>query len=532
MHTPGSTAVLDRTRWIGLVGIALGVALVIMDATIANVALPVVSRDLGLNATETQWMNAIYSLVFASLILLAGRLSDLYGRRLLFVVGLTIFMVASLGVGTAQNPTWLIGARLVQGIGAALVMPSTLSTINAMFHGRERGIAFAVYGSMIGGMAAVGPLLGGWLATDFSWRWAFWINIPFSLAAVAIALRFVPETRDTSLRRGTDVLGTLLASLGMGAIVYGLIESSEYGWLTHDGGPSPVPFALAGGMLLLALFVWVQRRREAADKVVLAHLDLFSLPTFRYGAIAALIVSLGEFGMLFVLPLLLQGAMGYDAIGTGWILMALAGGTFVSSGMVPRVTGLLGKRGVVRLGLLLEALAIGALALALPAASGLIAGILAVYGLGVGFATAQLTNIILEDVPVAESGEASGMQTTARQLGTSLGIALLGGLLISGLATGTRDGLEAAGAPPAVVEQFVDVVRDSVGTAIPALAADPATAEVAEIASDALIDAAKRTTGIAAGVLVLGLLATLALPRSADDDEVPAPPTTTGAAAV
>jgi EmrB/QacA subfamily drug resistance transporter len=531
MTTPGSATVLDRTRWIALVGIALGVALVIMDATIANVALPVVSRDLGLNATETQWMNAIYSLVFASLILLSGRLSDLYGRRLLFIVGLTIFMLASLGVGTAQNPTWLIGARLVQGIGAALVMPSTLSTINAMFHGRERGIAFAVYGSMIGGMAAVGPLLGGWLATDFSWRWAFWINIPFGLAAVAIAMRFVPETRDPSLRKGTDVPGTLLASLGMGAIVYGLIESSEYGWLTHDGVLSPVPFALVGGLLLLALFVWVQRRREAADKVVLAHLDLFSLPTFRYGAIAALIVSLGEFGMLFVLPLLLQGAMGYDAIGTGWILMALAGGTFVSSGMVPRVTALLGKRGVVRLGLLLEAVAIGALALALPAASGLIAGILAVYGLGVGFATAQLTNIILEDVPVAESGEASGMQTTARQLGTSLGIALLGGLLISGLATGTRDGLEAAGAPPAVVEQFVDVVRDSVGTAIPALAADPATAEVAEIASDALIDAAKRTTGIAAGVLVLGLLATLALPRSADDDEVPAQPATTGAAA-
>ncbi|NCD19624.1 MAG: MFS transporter, partial [Actinobacteria bacterium] len=230
MTTPGSATVLDRTRWIALVGIALGVALVIMDATIANVALPVVSRDLGLNATETQWMNAIYSLVFASLILLAGRLSDLYGRRLLFIVGLAIFMLASLGVGTAQNPTWLIGARLVQGIGAALVMPSTLSTINAMFHGRERGIAFAVYGSMIGGMAAVGPLLGGWLATDFTWRWAFWINIPFSLAAVAIALRFVPETRDPSLRKGADVPGTLLASLGMGAIVYGLIESSEYGW--------------------------------------------------------------------------------------------------------------------------------------------------------------------------------------------------------------------------------------------------------------------------------------------------------------
>lgn len=522
----------DRQRWIALVGIALGVALVIMDATIANVALPVVIRDLGLTATETQWMNAIYSLVFAALILLAGRLSDIHGRRLMLLAGLTLFMLASLAVGSAPTPAFLIGARLVQGIGAAFVMPSTLSTINALFHGRERAIAFAVYGSMIGGMAAVGPLLGGWLATDFSWRWAFWINIPFSLAAIVVAVRYVPETRDPNVRHGIDVPGTLLASIGMTAIVYGLIESSQYGWLAGPSGEfSPVPWAIGGGLALMAAFVAVERRRERADLPVLAHLGMFAVPTFRYGLIAALIVSLGEFGMLFVLPLLLQGAMGYDAIHTGWIMMALAGGTFLSSGMVPRATRRLGQRAVVRLGLALEAVAIAGLALALPTGHWQVAGILAVYGVGVGLATAQLTNTILEDVPVAQSGEASGMTTTVRQIGTSLGIALLGGLLISGLTSGTRDGLEAAGAPPAVVDSLVEVVRESVGAAIPGLAADPATAQAADIAADALIDAAKLTTGIAAGVLGIGVLATIALPRREEDDDAVAPAPSSPAAA-
>lgn len=522
----------DRSRWIALIGIALGVALVIMDATIANVALPVVIQDMGLTATETQWMNAIYSLVFASLILLAGRLSDIHGRKLLLLIGLALFMTASLAVGSAPTPAWLIGARLVQGIGAALVMPSTLSTINALFHGRERAIAFAVYGSMIGGMAAVGPLLGGWLATDFTWRWAFWINIPFSLLAIAVTLRYVPETRDPHVRHGIDVPGTALATVGMAAIVYGLIESSQYGWLTGPGGEfSPVPYALATGVALMALFILLELRRDAAGKPVLAHLGMFAIPTFRYGLIAALIVSLGEFGMLFVLPLLLQGAMGYDAIHTGWIMMALAGGTFLSSATVPQASRRLGQRAVVRLGLLLEALAIGGLALALPTGHWQVAGILAIYGVGVGLATAQLTNVILEDVPVAQSGEASGMTTTFRQLGTSLGIALLGGLLISGLATGTRTGLEEAGAPPAVVDTLVDVVRESVGSAIPALAADPATAAAAEIAADALVDAAKVTTGIAAGVLLLGVLATVALPRRPEDDDAAPVASSTAASA-
>ncbi len=511
-------------RWWAMAAIALGTSLVIMDATIANVALPVVIRDVGLSATEAQWMNAVYALVFASLMLTSGRLGDLYGRKRMFLAGLALFGASSLLVGSAGSAGMLVGARLIQGIGAAMIFPATLSTLNAMFHGRDRSIAFAIYGSTIGGMAAVGPLVGGWLATDVSWRWAFWLNLPFVAIAAVIALRYVPETRDLQLRRGIDAGGTALASLGMAFIVFGLIESSTFGWLTQDNGAlSPVPLAIIGGIGLLAGFAALELRRDARGKVVLAHLNLFEVSTFRYGVIAALIVSLGEFGMLFTLPLVLQGAMGYNALSTGWLMMALAVGTFLVSGATPQLTRRLGQRSVVRIGLGLEAVAIAGLAIALPGATWMLAVMLFVYGLGVGMATAQLTSVILSQVPLKWSGEASGMQTTFRQLGSALGVALLGGLLISSLSGTTDDHLSAAGVPAAQREIVVTAVHESVGAAIPALAANPQTAPAAHVAADAMVHAAKVTTGIAAGILGLGLLATMALPAEVPLEPEPAP---------
>jgi EmrB/QacA subfamily drug resistance transporter len=511
------SALTDHTmhpkRWWAMAAIALGTSLVIMDATIANVALPVVIEDIGLSATEAQWMNAVYALVFASLMLTSGRLGDLYGRKLLFLAGLTLFGASSVVAGAAGTGIILIVARLVQGVGAAMILPSTLSSINAMFHDKDRNIAFAIYGSTIGGMAAVGPLVGGWLATDVSWRWAFWLNIPFVVLAVALALRFLPETRDPHLARGIDVPGTALATLGMAAIVFGLIESSTYGWLRQDDGSlSPIPIALLVGVLLMLGFIRWERHREAGHRPVLAHLDLFRIRSFRYGAIAALIVSLGEFGMLFTLPLLLQGAMGYDALGTGWLMMALAIGTFLVSAMTPRLTAALGQRAVVRIGLILEAIAIGALAVALPTGGGVIAALLFLYGVGVGMATAQLTSVVLSEIPVRLSGEASGMNTTFRQLGSALGVALLGGLLITSMTTTLEAKLAELGVPDGPRNGLVTAVHNSVGAVIPSLRADPERAAAADLAADAMISAAKETTGLAAGILGLGVLATLALP--------------------
>lgn len=499
-------------RWWGMAAIALGTSLVIMDATIANVALPVVIDDLGMTATQAQWVSAVYALVFASLMLTSGRLGDLFGRRLMFIAGLLVFMGSSLVAGAATVPNVLLIARLVQGIGAAMVLPATVSTINAMFVGKDRSIAFAIYGSAIGGMAAVGPLVGGWLATDVSWRWAFWLNIPFGLVAVYLGLRYLVETRDVTLQRGIDLLGTALATVGLGSIVFGLVESSQYGWVRQaDGTISPVIITLVGGVALMVIWVLVERNRDRRGRVVQTHLGLWRISNFRNGALASTVISLGEFGMLFTLPLVLQGALGYDALGTGWLVLVLAMGTFLMSAGVPQLTRRIGARRVVQIGVLVEALAVAALALVLPGHAWSLALCLFAYGLGVGMATAQVTNVSLAEVPVGLSGEASGMLTTVRQLGSALGVALLGGLLISSLSNGTQTRLEAAGVPDYVRTPVVQAVHGSIGAAIPGLQANPQTADAADLAAEALVHAARISTGVAAGILALGFVSTLAL---------------------
>jgi len=507
---------IDRRGWVALLAIGFGVSVVIMDATIVNVALPVVLHDLHLTASDAQWINASYSLVFAALLLTVGRIGDLRGRRKVFGAGLVLFMAASVVAGLSQNAGTLVGARFVQGLGAAMVVPSTLSTLNAMFTGRARGIAFAVWGSAIGGMAAIGPVVGGWLATDASWRWAFWLNIPVGLVVLLGVVRAVPETRDLSAVPGRDPVGVALSALGMGGIVFALIEAEWFGWGRQGSGAlSPVPFALVGGVLLVVAFVVLELRRARAGRYVLIDLGLFRLVTFRAGVSAALIVAFGEFGLLFTLPLLLQGTLGYSALGTGGIIVALALGTFFVSGMLPQLSTRMSQRSIVQTGLLLEALGVGgiALALSLTIHTWVIAALLFVYGAGVGMATAQLTSLLLVDVPPDESGQASGLQSSIRQLGSALGVAALGGLLVSQLASATRTNLAALHLPSATVEGIVSGVKDSAGIAIAGLQAQPGGQAVARAASEAMIHASRMATGAASVALLVGLAATFALPK-------------------
>ncbi|MCL3837058.1 MFS transporter [Aeromicrobium duanguangcaii] len=526
MTSPTSDAgpVMTRRDWAALLTIGFGVSLVIMDATIVNVALPVVIEDLDMTATEAQWMNAVYALVFAALLITVGRIGDLKGRRLLFLIGLILFMVASVFAGLAVNAHMLIGARFVQGVGAAMILPTTLSSMNALFVGRARVIAFAVYGSAIGGMAAIGPLLGGWLATDVSWRWAFWINIPVGLLVAFGIVRSLPETRDPNAQPSGDYLAIVLTMVGMGATVFALIESRNYGWWRTDSGNiSPVPIVLAVGLVSLLLFVLHERRRRVAGKPVLVDLTLFLIPTFSAGMLAALIVALGEFGLLFTLPLLLQGALGYTALQTGWIILALAMGTFLISSVLPRLSDQLSQRSVVQIGLALETVAVGALALLIsrnvPAWHLVVC--LFVYGVGVGMATAQLTSLLLKDVPVDESGQASGLQSSARQLGSALGVAVLGGLLIANLGRTTEANLKALALPGETVDKLTKAVADSAGIAIEGLQRQKGSTAIADAATDAMIHASQLTTGFAALALFIGLLATFRLPKSTDSEETP-----------
>ena len=532
---PPSTveSTLNPQRWKAMPIIALAVSIIIMDATVVNVVLPVLIRDISLTASDAEWINSVYALVFASLLITLGRIGDIFGRRRLLIIGILIFGVASVLAASSYSGTTLIAARLLQGVGGAMILPATLSTVNALFTGRERGIAFAIWGSTIGGMAAVGPVVGGWLTTDFTWRWAFLINIPIVLIVLIGTLVWVPETKDPHVERGMDILGVVLSIAGLGAVVFALIEGQRYGWgiatapLTIGGfswtwSISPVPVAFILGLVSLTAFVLVERAKARAGTPALLDLSLLRIRSFRYGAIAALIVALGEFGMLFALPLFLQGALGYTALKTGLLILALAIGTFLISGGTPQLTQRLGSRAVVRIGLFLEAAAITGLGLSisLTASGGVLASWLFLYGAGVGMATAQLTSVILIDVPVSQSGQASGLQSTVRQLGAALGIAVLGTLLVSTLGAATANNLSALpGLPDVAQKQVVSVVQGSAGAAIPVLARMPGGQPAQDAAESAMVTAARITTLSAAGIILLGLLATIALPPMKPQDE-------------
>lgn len=520
---------MDRRRWAGLVFISIAVSLIIVDSTIVNVAVPSIVEDLGISSTEVQWVQEAYTLVFASFLLVFGSLADRFGRRRLMLIGVVVFAVASIAASLAPTGGALIAARLVQGIGGSMILPTTLSLINATFRGRERGIAFAVWGSTIGGMAAVGPLLGGWLTTEFSWRWAFGINIPLGVVIVIGVLLTVAESRSEQ-RAAIDGVGALLSVLTMAPLVFALIEGRTYGWWTVDTVPtidswtwpfslSPVPIAFVVAVVALAGFIaWGLRRQRRGLSTLLAF-DLFRIGSFRNGNIAAAVVSLGEFGIILALPLWLQFVVGFDALQTGLLLLALAIGSFVASGVAGALSGRVAPVWVVRGGLLAEIVGVAGVALTIgpDATWGPLIPFLFVYGLGVGLATAQLTGVVLADVPPAASGQASGTQSTSRQLGAALGVAILGTVLFSTTAGVLASSLDDRGLPAAQRDQVVSQVVDSAGAAIAGLGQSPATQDIAADARAAFSDGTRAAALTAAGFLTLGLVSTLALGRRREE---------------
>lgn len=506
-----------------MVFISIAVSLIIVDSTIVNVAVPSIVDDLGITSTQVQWVQESYTLVFASLLLVFGDLADRFGRRRMLLLGVVIFAVASIGAALAPTGGLLILARLCQGVGGAMILPTTLSLINATFTGRERGIAFAVWGSTIGGMAAVGPLLGGWLTTAFSWRWAFGINIPLGILIVIGVLLTVAESKSPARER-IDGVGALLSVVTMASLVFGLIEGRTFGWWLVDERPtlggwtwpwdlSPVPIAFAVALIGLILFIAWGLRRRRHGKTTLLPFSLFTIESFRNGNIAATVVSLGEFGIILALPLWLQFALGFEAVQTGLILLALAIGSFVASGAAGALSGRVAPVWVVRAGLVAEIVGVAGIALVVApgAAWGGLIPFLFVYGFGVGLATAQLTGVVLADVPPEQGGRASGTQSTARQLGAALGVAILGTVLFTTTAGALGASLDARGVPSAERDQVVSQVVDSAGGAIAGLEASPATADAANDAKAALSDGTRAAAFTAAGFLTLGLAATFTL---------------------
>jgi EmrB/QacA subfamily drug resistance transporter len=523
----GPTRELRRPPWSALVTLSAGVSLIIIDATIVNVALPTIIRELDVTLTQAEWINSIYALVFASTLILFGRLGDALGRRRVFLAGITVFVGASLLAAAAPTGGLLILARLVQGVGGAAVLPTSLSLVNATFRGPARAVAFGVWGATIGAMAALGPLAGGALTEYAGWRWIFLVNLPLGALVFASALRRVPESRDPTPVRSWDIPGVLTLSLSLGLLVFGLIEGRTYGWWHVDeqfslagrewplGRVSPIPFALAGSVVALLGFLVIERRARQP----LVDVALFRIRSFSAGNVAALIVALGEFGLVFTIPLFLQTVLGLTALQAGAVLAVTAVGALVGGGLAARFAQTIGPRAITRWGLGLEVVGLLLYAFLVSAdhpAWWLTPGLF-VYGLGVGLATAQLTSVILADVPPEVSGQASGIQSTSRQVGSALGIAILGATLAAGLSSKSQAALVAAGVPEPRAGQIASAVESSGGAAIPSFV-DRLPAAAGDALKSAGASATRVTAVVAALFVFVGLLATLLLPHQRHDE--------------
>jgi len=404
-------------------------------------------------------------------------------------------------------------------------------------------------------MAAIGPLIGGWLTTNASWRWAFLINLPIAAVALIGTLAFINESRDEHAQRRFDLVGALLTMTGFAALVFGLIEGYKYGWwgqsqaftvfgLTWpaDWPVSIIPFVFGLSALALAIFTIRELRKEArGDRSGIFGFRLFRYPGYRYGNLTALILSLGEFGLLFVIPLFLQGMLGLSAFDTGLTLLPLAIGTFIAGPSAGALAARIGPKWVVTGGMALEAIAIFWIGLLFSPdlnAWSLVPP-LAVYGVGVGLGTAQLTNVALAQIPRDESGVASGGTSTLRQVGSALGIAILGTTLAIGLGQGTRDRLESAVAqlPPAataslpfppgqLAETIAKPIESTFGQALPGILSNPQLpAEARPVIRSAVersfVDGAVNASRAATAFVLVGLLISLLIPNARGEDAPP-----------
>lgn len=447
-------AALHPRRW-AAAGVMMVAALMdLLDVTIVNVAIPSIGRDLGASESALQWTVSAYLLGFAAALIVSGHLGDRYGRKALFLMGTAGFGIASLACGIAQTPGQLVAARATQGVMAALLMPQVLGSFRTLFHGRERGAAFGMYGAVAGFASAVGLLLGG-LLTDadlfgLGWRSVFLVNVPVAVVTCAAGVVLVPATKERSAGR-PDVLGSLVLAGGLVAIVLPLVQGHSNGWPVWGW------CCLAAGVLTVAGLAVLEARRRGAT-VPLLPSRAFRLPAFSVGVVVQLLFAVGMQGFFLVFAIWLQAGEGYTPMQAGLVTVAFSAGGFLTA---PAADGVAVKAGrlVLVAGSLLMA---GGFAWVRHAVTGadathtgawpLVPG-LVVAGAGLGFLVVPLVNVVLSAVPADLAGGASGIFSTAQQFGGALGAAVIGTVFFEHMSDGPTDALSAA--MPWVVAAFV-----------------------------------------------------------------------------
>jgi EmrB/QacA subfamily drug resistance transporter len=435
-------------RGLALLVLAMSQLMIVLDVSIVNVALPDIAKELHVaSANDLSWVVTGYTLTFGGFLLLGGKLADRLGRRRIFVAGASLFAVASLLGGLAGSLGLLVGARLVQGLGGALMAPSALSMLTVVFaEGRERNRALGVWAAISAGGAAIGLVVGGVLTEYASWRWVLFVNVPVAVLAVFGALRVLPESRDARVT-GFDVPGALLSTGGLIALVYALVKGNDYGWTS-----ARTLLVLALAVVLLGAFVVVQRR--VADPLV--DFGLFRSRSLLGADLGALFVGAGLFAVFFFLILWMQQVHGYSPLRAGFAFLPMTGFIVVGAAIASQLLTRIGPRPLLIVGPTLGAGGMLSLALRLAPGSSygsVVLPALCVLALGMGMTFVSLTSSAVAGVPPEKAGVASALLNSGQQIGGALGLAIL-----TAVSTARTDAIAPAGPPtsPAVVSAIVE----------------------------------------------------------------------------
>ncbi|GAA3202117.1 DHA2 family efflux MFS transporter permease subunit [Nonomuraea helvata] len=445
-----------KRPWLVLCVLCTGFFMSLLDGTIVNIAIPTLITDLHTSYDEVLWIVDAYLLVFSVLLVTTGRLGDRFGYRRLFLIGISAFTVASALCGLSDSPGQLLAARVLQGVGGAMLFPQVIASILAIFPPRQRGRAFGVFGAIAGFAPIVGPIGGGFILAHLGRRWIFFINVPIGVLTALLALAFVPALRPARTHK-LDLVGVALATAGLSGIVFGLIEGERYDWGTITG-PIGITSILLAGALLLVLFVVWQRVQRGEP---LVPLELFTSGRgFPAGNAIGFVFQLGMIGISLVLVVYLQTARGYSPLQTGLVLLPNAVLTAIGSALAGRLSDKIGGRLVLLAGLATLALGLGVLVVTARADSSawqLLPGLL-IIGLAGGATFVPLQHVTLEGVDPRLAGAASGVSGTTRQVGGVLGTAVLGAVLSTSLSSALRhEAEERAGRLPAGLRsQFVE----------------------------------------------------------------------------
>jgi len=410
----------ETRKWFTLAAVSFGLFMIMLDNTVVNVALPAIQSDLGADLSELQWVVTGYALTFAALMLIGGKVADAYGRRLIFVVGIAVFTTASFWCGLADSSNELIAARVLQGVGAALMNPATLSIIAAAFPPQQRGTAIGIWAGVSALALAIGPLVGGLLTQHVHWSWIFFVNVPVGIVAIAASFLFIDESGDTTHTR-LDVPGLATSAVGLFALTYAFIEANTYGW-----GSTRILGAFVVAAVTLAAFVLLELRQRNP----MLPLELFRSGTYTGAILVILLVAFAMFGVFFFMSLYLQNVLGYSAVQTGAAFLPMTILIILVAPIAGRTSDRIGSRGLMTAGMILIALQLAYFSqLGLDATFWTILPAFLVGGAGMALTMTPSAAAATRSVSVDKAGVGAAVLNASRQVGGSVGVAIMGAIV-------------------------------------------------------------------------------------------------------